>query len=274
MYKSLGVCSWSLQPISFVDLIHKVQRCGLCHVQLALDPINTEGWELDLGQKLLSEAQIQISSGMMTTIGEDYSTLDSIRMSGGIRPDEFWDQNVQRAHKNAESASQLGLDLVSFHAGFIPEGDPQERSVMIDRIQHIAEIFGNKGIGLALETGQENAQTLEQLLADDRLNGVGVNFDPANMILYGMGNPASAIKLLQDHIVQVHMKDAIPPLAEGRWGTEVTAGSGDVDWEDFFRVVQSMPQAVDVLIEREAGDSRVEDITIARTVAESLGCLA
>jgi len=272
MLKTLGVCSWSLSPNGCNDLIEAVQRCKLSHIQIALDPLASGEWQLEAVVKSLRDANISICSGMMITIGEDYSSLESIKQTGGLRPDEHWEPNLARARSNAKIAHQLGLDLVTFHAGFIPEDDTNERDTMIDRIQAIADVFGEFGIRVGLETGQEHAQTLLELLADPRLANVGINFDPANMILYSMDDPATAIELLKNHIVQVHMKDAIPTLQPGTWGTEVPVGQGSVDWEHFFRVIQSLPNPVNVLIERESRTGRIEDIIGAREIAMKHGC--
>lgn len=272
MLKTLGVCSWSLNPNVCADLIEAVQKCGLSHIQVALDPIACGEWELDAVMESLESANISICSGMMTTIGEDYTSLESIKRTGGIRPDEHWESNLARARDNAKIAHQFGLDLVTFHAGFIPDDDSTEHNTMINRIQAIADVFGEFEIRVGLETGQEHANTLLDLLADLRLSTIGINFDPANMILYGMDDPASAIEMLKDKIVQVHLKDAIPTEQQGTWGSEVPVGQGAVNWEHFFRTIQSLPNEIDVLIERESRTGRIEDIIEAREIALKHGC--
>ncbi|MAB72527.1 MAG: xylose isomerase, partial [Planctomycetaceae bacterium] len=101
-------------------------------------------------------------------------------------------------------------------------------------------------------------------LAELGHENVGVNFDPANMILYGMGDPVDAIRLLADHVVQVHAKDATPTETPGTWGGEVPLGTGAVDWNRFLEVVATLDESIDVVIEREAGDAREDDILAAR----------
>jgi sugar phosphate isomerase/epimerase len=123
-----------------------------------------------------------------------------------------------------------------------------------------------------LETGQEDATTLVAVLAElnERLPAkarVGVNFDPANMILYGMGEPVSALGLLLPHVMQAHVKDALPTTQEGTWGEERPVGMGGVDWKGFFGVL-SRGFAGDLVIERESGEARVEDVCRARALIE------
>lgn len=269
----LGVCSWSLRPADPADLAAKVRACGLDAVQLALDPIRRGEWDEAETGRTLRDAGIAVVSGMMGMKGEDYSTLDTIRSTGGVRPDETWPDNLAAARANAAIARRLGIDLVTFHAGFLPHdpADP-ERERMLDRLRTLANVFGSTGVRIALETGQETADTLLSVLED--LNAptggtgvppvpVGVNFDPANMILYGMGDPIAAFTRLSPHVAQVHLKDARPTETPGTWGTETPLGDGAVHWPDFLYVYRDAGLRCNLVIERESGDRRVEDVRSA-----------
>jgi sugar phosphate isomerase/epimerase len=97
---------------------------------------------------------------------------------------------------------------------------------------------------------------------------VVVNFDPANMILYGKGNPVEALQILGSWIRQVHLKDGIATKTPGTWGQEVAAGTGQVDWRSFFACLNELKFRGPVVIEREAGNQRTEDIRQARELAE------
>lgn len=282
----IGVCSWSLQADGPDELARRVKACGVAAVQLALDPVTSGAWNEAETTRALRIAQIDILSGMMGFKGEDYSTLDSIRRTGGVALDEHWAANLAAAKANARLADRLGLTLVTLHAGFIPHepGDPA-RGRLLARLRQIVDIFGDQGVRVALETGQEAARTLLAALDELDRPHVGVNFDPANMILYGMGDPIEALRLLRRRVVQVHIKDARASGTNGQWGDEVRAGAGDVDWPGFFATLRE-PQreagagagegvgvsgggeadgggGVDVLVEREAGDQRVDDVCSA-----------
>jgi sugar phosphate isomerase/epimerase len=201
---------------------------------------------------------------MLATVGEDYSTLDSIAATGGVRPDATWPATLRRAARVAELAGHERIHLVTVHAGFIPHGgDDPARPVLLERLRTVADLFEAKGVRLAFETGQEEAGTLLRALDDLRRPEVGVNFDPANMILYGMGDPVAALRTLRARVRQIHIKDAVPSPERGRWGNEVVAGTGAVDWKAFFEVVQMIDPAVDLVIEREAGATREEDVRAA-----------
>jgi sugar phosphate isomerase/epimerase len=99
---------------------------------------------------------------------------------------------------------------------------------------------------------------------------VGVNFDPANMILYGMGDPVRAVADLADYIEQVHIKDATATTVPGTWGSEVPAGSGQVRWEAFFGVLEEYGVSGDLVIEREAGDQRIADVATGAALVRRL----
>ncbi len=263
------MCSWSLQPTSPGDLAEKVRRVGAACVQLALDPIRTGAWSLEETRDVLGAAGISIVSGMMAMKGEDYSTLESIRRTGGVAPDATWNANLRLAAENASIAAELALPLITFHAGFIPHdrGDAH-RGVILDRLRQLADVYCAAGVGVAFETGQETADTLLAALHELDRPEVGINFDPANMILYGMGDPVQALRRLAPRLAQIHIKDAIATKTPGTWGREVCVGTGEVEWPAFFNVRREARLDCNLIIEREAGTDRVEDIQAALAVVQ------
>lgn len=263
----LGVCSWSLRPENSRDLVKKVGLTGMRGVQLALTPLVERPAEFADSADLLRADGIAILSGMLETVGEDYSTIARIAETGGVRPDATWPATRSRAAAVARLAGDLGLPLVTFHAGFLPHDrrDP-EREKMLVRLREVIDRFAERGVAVAFETGQEPADTLADCLAELDRPSVGVNFDPANMILYGAGDPVEAIRRLAPWVRQVHVKDALPAATPGTWGSEVPAGEGAVDWTAFLAAVRGLPRPVDLVIEREAGDRREQDVRTAATL--------
>lgn len=267
MFDRVGVCSWSLRPASVADLIEKVGRCGLNSVQLALDPIRVDqnAWPVKKVVSSLADAGITVISAMMGTKGEDYSTLHSIELTGGLRPDETWEDNLAAARENAAIADQLGVALVSFHAGFMPRDKSDSLwTTMRDRVLAVADCFARFDISVALETGQEPPEVLLEFLDDVDNPMIGVNFDPANIILYGNGDPVEAFRTVAPFVDQIHLKDAVPTARPGEWGMEVPLGEGAVDWRSLLEAIREGDFIGDALIEREAGDTRVEDVRRGR----------
>lgn len=268
----LAVCSWSLQPTSPQQLIEHLRAIGLSRVQLALDPLRENPAVWGDTAALFQQAGISIVSGMFGTVGEDYTSLESIRRTGGLVPDDTWDENWENVQATAVLAHQLGLKLVTFHAGFLPheESDPEFEKLQ-HRIRLVADVFAAKGIDLAFETGQEEADTLKLFLEKLGRVNVGVNFDPANMILYDKGNPIAALRTLASWVKQCHIKDANRTQTPGTWGEEVPSGTGQVDWKQFFAVLREIGFTANCCIEREAGTQRVADIITARKMVEAVG---
>src|ERR1051326_2135648 len=122
----LAVCSWSLQPQGPQHLLDQLKALGISRVQIALDPLRTEPAAWEKFPQLCAQRDIQLVSGMFGTVGEDYSTMDSIRRTGGVVPDATWEENRRNLPVIAELARKLNLSLVTFHAGFLPheETDP------------------------------------------------------------------------------------------------------------------------------------------------------
>ncbi len=261
----IGVCSWSLQPLCVADLRDKVLSVGVDRIQLDLGPLREGTWDPAETIEHLRYAGITVASGMMRTVGEDYSTLERVRLTGGLRPDDHWEQNLRIARETARLAAELNIPLVTFHAGFIPP-DPSapERRKLLERLRAVADAFALHSLRLGLETGQESAETLEAALAELNHPTLGVNFDPANMILYDMGEPVAALRRLAPHVVQIHIKDAVRTTQPGTWGTEVPVGQGEVDFPGLIAVCRDCGLNCDLMIERESGAKRIEQIRQAR----------
>lgn len=263
--EQIGVCSWSLKATGPRDLADKVNALGLKRVQLGLTPHREDPGAWEGVQEVLAESGIRIVSGMISTVGEDYTTPETIRRTGGVVPDEHWDENWSLAKVAASTAEAMGLSLVSLHAGFLPH-DPVDPSFekLCRRMADLAGRFAQGGCSLLLETGQETADTLMAFLGEMERRGVtnvGVNFDPANMILYDMGDPIESLRRLVPYVRQVHVKDGKRTAVKGQWGSEVVVGTGEVDWVAFVRILAETDFAASYIFEREAGDDRHGDIT-------------
>ena len=267
----LAVCSWSLQPENPESLVAHLREIGIPRVQLALDPLRENPAAWGKTAELFAAQGIEIVSGMFGTIGEDYSSLDAIKETGGVVPDKHWDANWANIQAVAGIAAALDLKIVTFHAGFLPheESDPGFAK-LLGRITKIADVFDANDIDLGFETGQETADTLRLFLEKLNRPSVGVNFDPANMILYGKGDPIDALETLAPFLKQCHIKDATMTRDPGTWGMEVTVGTGEVDWPAFFSTLAKVDFRGHCCIEREADEQRVADIRTAREFVTQL----
>lgn len=257
---NIGVCSWSLQrPIS--DVAAAMKKIGIDHVHLEVGPALTEK-----GQEYLSIVKQQdwtISSTMLDFPQEDYSTLETIKVTGGLVPDDTWPSNKDRFAMAAAITKELGVKYLSLHAGFIGHGDVEKYKIMCERIKSLGDIAAENQIMFLLETGQETAEELSSFLKDIGHSAIGINFDPANMILYDKGEPLEAMKILSPWVKHVHIKDAVKTKIPGQWGAEVPWGDGEVGSDLFLKMLDETGYEGTLAIEREAGDSRIDDIALA-----------
>ncbi len=267
----LAVCSWSLQPATPELLAGYLTEIGIPRVQLALDPLRENPQVWGRTSEILAAAGIEIVSGMFGTVGEDYTTLETIKQTGGVVPDVTWPQNWENIKRTLALARELKIGVITFHAGFLPhdESDPSFKK-LLGRIRQIGELFADANIQLGFETGQETAPTLGAFLSELNLPSVGVNFDPANMLLYDKGDPIQALAHLFPWLKQCHIKDANRTHTPGTWGEEVVVGTGQVDWSAFFTTLKSKGYSGNLAIEREAGNQRIADIIAAKRFVQPL----
>ncbi|MCC7351211.1 MAG: sugar phosphate isomerase/epimerase [Phycisphaerales bacterium] len=269
----IGVCSWSIRPVDLADLAGKVNELGLSSVQLALGPL----MGLDEGQKqrqlgCLRDSGIEVSAGMIDFPGEDYTSMALIRRTGGFAPDELWEDRRRLAIEAGKLSAEMGVKLLSCHIGFVPPSSAEHYVPMVERVRGVAKELANHGVELLMETGQEEASELLQFLNDLGTKNVHVNFDPANMILYGAGDPIEAIGILGRHIRHVHVKDAVLSDAPGmKWGNEVAFGRGQVGPERFLEALDRIEYRGPLVIERESGEERMGDVKEAIAVLEEAG---
>jgi sugar phosphate isomerase/epimerase len=261
----LAFCTWSLQPKNVDDVIAGAREIGLNRVQLALEPLLSADGAWKNTFERLRDAGISVASGMMACVGEDYTTIESIHRTGGVVPDVTWKETWSNFRKIAPMASAQGMRLVTLHAGFIPDDEESFLfAKLVKRIAQISALFAEYGIRTGLETGQESAGTLSRFLQTLSEFDVGVNFDPANMLLYGSGDPIDALRSLLPFVKQVHVKDATRSPRAGVWGEEVPVGTGEVNWQQFFDILNVGNFSGYLVIEREAGNNRAGDIRIAK----------
>jgi sugar phosphate isomerase/epimerase len=223
-----------------------------------VDPIDRQRRDVE---EFLASGRWKLSSTLFNSRYDDYSSLEAIRRTGGLVPDGHWEENRALITEVAKLSAEWKSPYLMLHAGFIDRHDRTAYSKLTDRLKCVRDICADAGVGLTLETGQETAEDLAGMLSE--LPGVYVNFDPANMILYGKGDPREAVKILIPWIRQVHVKDALLTKKAGTWGTEVPWGDGEVSARTFVAELEALGYKGDYVIERESGNARAADIRLA-----------
>ncbi len=272
---AIGVCSWSLQVTSIPELRRLCDQLGVNVVQIACgDPHHAAWAEGDAMPQAAMAAGFQLTGTMLGFPGEDYTTPQTIQLSGGFGNPATRAERLQRVAWALDRTRELGLSDMMLHAGFLPEPGDDDRKPFLDTLTKVSDMAKVRGITLAFETGQETADLLRLTLDELKCPNVKVNFDPANMLLYDKGDPIRAVELLGPDIRSVHVKDANRPKVPGTWGEEVQLGRGQVDIRKFVQTLKKVGYRGPFCIEREVGDQEQRLADIAHGVRFLRECLA
>jgi L-ribulose-5-phosphate 3-epimerase len=262
---TLGVCSWSLQVKSIQELKGLLDRLGINVVQIACGDPHHASWDEgdDLPRAALASG-IVMTGAMLGFPGEDYTTPQTIKETGGFGNPATRAERLERLKWALERTKALGLKDLTLHAGFIPEPDDPGRPSMLDTLARAGQLAAEAGVTLAFETGQETADLLRKTLDELKAPNLKVNFDPANMLLYDMGDPIRAVEILGPDIRSVHVKDARRTKVPGQWGEEVPLGEGEVNIPEFLRALERSGYSGPLIVEREVGDQagRLRDVAL------------
>ena len=269
----IGVCSWSLQVTSVPELQGFLKELGVDVVQIALgDPHHASWDEGDDLAKAAGAAGFRMSAAMLAFPGEDYTTPQTIKRTGGFADPATRAERLERVEWGVDKTLELGLDMFTVHAGHIPEQAGAERTALLDCLAKSADMAAAKGVAVSLETGQETAATLKQVMTDLALPNLKVNFDPANVILYDMGDPIVSLEELAEYVVHVHCKDATYPKVKGDWGEDVVLGTGQVDIAKFVATLEKIGYQGALAIEREVGTQEERKRAVAQGIEFLRGC--
>jgi sugar phosphate isomerase/epimerase len=207
--------------------------------------------------------------------GESYADIPTVERTVGFIPRETREERVARTKAVSDFAAALGAPSIACHVGFVPE-DPNNPDYISVReaVRGICDHAAKHLQTFALETGQEPAEVLLRFFKDVDRSNLRINFDPANMILYGTGDPIEALKLLAPHVGSVHCKDGDwpPKNVPGALGTERPLGKGSVGIPRFVQTLREIGFRGPLNIEREAEnqEERLRDIREAVGLLRSL----
>jgi len=268
------VCSWSLQVKSVPELKRLMDRLGCDVVQIACgDPHHASWDEGDNMPAAAKAAGFRMTGTMLGFPGEDYTTPATIQFSGGFGNPATRPERLERFQWALERTQQLALSDIMLHAGFLPEPGHPDRKPFLDTLAKVSQLAKEKNITVSFETGQETAELLRRTLDDLKCPNLKINFDPANMILYDMGDPIRAVEILGPDIRSVHVKDANRTKLAGTWGEEVPLGQGQVNIKKFVQTLKKVGYQGALCIEREVGDQEQRVADIAHGIRVLQDCL-
>jgi sugar phosphate isomerase/epimerase len=185
--------------------------------------------------------------------GESYADIPTTERTVGLAPPETRAARTKEMKEIADFAKLLKCSAVALHIGFVPHDTASElyRGV-VAVTQEVCDHCKANGQTLHLETGQESADDLLAFIANVGRDNLFINFDPANMILYGTGEPIAALKKVGKFVRSIHCKDGKWAKNPGKeWGQEVPLGQGDVGMENYLKALQEIGYEGPLTIERE-----------------------
>lgn len=183
----------------------------------------------------------------------------------GIVPKEWRRERMEGIKKVMDFANMLNLKTVTTHMGFMPENpNTDEYREILDAIYELCEYANQYGINFCFETGQETPTTILRTINDVKARGLDnlkINLDPANLLLYGKGNPMDAVDVFGQYVAGVHVKDGDYPTDGDNLGHEYKVGTGRVNFDYIIRKLHSFGYTGPLTIEREiVGEQQKKDI--------------
>ena len=252
------------------DAIAKVHDLGFPTCQAFVDEIDS----VLAGQlrEALNQYQIEATSLVVGGPGREVWDFYGGPLTIGLVPRETREARIAHIKKASDFAKQCGIAAVQTHCGFIPENpnDPVYKET-VTAMRDVAGYCKRNGQNFRYETGQETPIALVRAIQDVGLDNQGVNFDVANLILYGKANPVDAIELLGPYVQGIHAKDGLWPTNPKELGQEVPIGKGKVDFPRIIGRLKELNYRGAVTIEREiSGPQQVEDVRTAKAYLEKL----
>src|SRR6266516_1713345 len=250
--------------------IAKVDDLGLPTCQVYVEHF-TQGVSTRLLQAL-DKHHIEATSVVVGGPGREVWDFYEGPLTIGVVPRDTRAARMARMKQGSDFAKACGIAAVQSHAGFIPENpnDPVYKET-VAAMREVVEYCRSNAQNFRYETGQETPVTLVRTMQDVGLDNQGVNFDFANLILYGKANPVDAIELLAPHVQGIHAKDGLWPTNPRELGKEVPIGQGKVDFPRLIARLQQLNYQGAVTIEREvSGPEQIEDVRAAKVYLEGL----
>ncbi len=259
----IGLMFWAKEDAE--QCLREVKEFGVSTGQLGFPgELPLEGI-VEKWQTALEAEQFLPVTAVCSYAGEDYADIPTVKRTVGLVPEGTRKDRVIRTKEVAEIASRLGIHSVACHIGFVPH-DPQDGCYdeIVEVTRMLCDHCSKLNQAFTLETGQEPADVLMRFIGDVDRPNLKINFDPANMILYGTGNPIEALHLLGHHVISVHCKDGDWPLKEdpNALGKERALGQGSVGIPQFIAALKEIGYTGILSLEREEQDAakRAQDI--------------
>ena len=189
----------------------------------------------------------------------------------GLVPREMREVRVERLKRGIDFCKEAGIPAVHAHFGFIPENPKDVLYIeFINTMKPIGEYASKRGIDIYFETGQETPITLLRAIEDIGTGNLFINYDTANLAMYGKANPRDGLKVLGGYVKSLHAKDGMYPTRPNELGKEVLIPEGEVDFPAIISALKKMNFKGSIIIECELSGHKKEYILKTKKYLENL----
>ena len=251
----------------------KVKELNLPSCQLVYKPATYKNEDAEIIKAASEKHGIEISA--MFAGYNDNDTVWDIYFgykTAGINVEAYRKSRIDYIKAASDFAKIIGITDIIIHAGFVPNNPfADEYGTLICGINTLTSYFRPKGQNLLLETGGEAPITLLRLIEDVGADNLFINFDPANILMYGYGHPVDALKVFGKYVRNMHGKDGFLPTDTRHTGREAPVGDGAVDFKGVIEEFRRLSYDRYITIEREiSGEAQIRDIIKAKEYFEKL----
>ena len=189
----------------------------------------------------------------------------------GLVPREGRKARVERLKEGVDFCKIAGIPAVHAHFGFIPENPKDTLYIeFIETMKGLGEYGLKRGVNFYFETGQETPVTLLRAIEDIGTGNMFVNYDTANMAMYGKANPLDGLKVLSKYVKALHAKDGMYPTDPNVLGKEMPIPQGIVDFPGVIEHLKEIDFKGEIIIECEMSGDNTDHIQATKRYLENL----
>lgn len=267
-------------PIGVIVPLSEILKNGISELlDMGLSTCQLNSWDTSLyteenAKKVVDtlSGRVKISSLWAGWPGPSIWNFWDGPLTNGLVPRDYRFARMEALKKGADFAVMLGVGEITTHVGFIPENPATAEYVeLVAAVRDVASYCKKLGLKFNFETGQETPVTLKRTIEDAGLDNLGINLDPANLLMYGKGNPIDAVRIYGSYIRGVHVKDGRYPTNGRELGVEMPVGEGLVNFPLLLKQLKEVNYNGPLIIEREiSGPEQKRDIIKARELLMSI----
>lgn len=254
------------------DNFKALVAAGFDSCQLVYKPEKYTAEDADVIKALAEKYGVDISAQFCGYYdAETVWDMDYGYLTAGINVEAYRVSRIKYVKDAALFAARIGIEDIIIHAGFVPNNPyAPEYGTMCAAVRTLGKFLKNLGLNLLFETGGEAPIVLVRLIEDVGLDNLYINLDPANILMYGYGNPTDAVTVFGKYVRNFHGKDGCLPTNPRVLGLETPVGEGMVDFPAVLKKLHELGYDRYITIERECGNDRDGDVLKAKAYLENI----